>query len=70
MSGEFARTARSLCTEDHDAPDAPWFCPNCRMLEQRLQPISDVLKDVLADADLTPTINWSDVHDHVYGGDE
>lgn len=30
----------------------------CRMLEQRIQPVSEVLRDVLADADLTLQVNW------------
>lgn len=30
----------------------------CRMLEQRLQPVSEVLRDVLGDSDLSVQFNW------------
>lgn len=55
MSDAIRRAARDLCTEDHFAPDALWFCPTCLVLEQRLQPVGEVMKDVLAEA---PTITF------------
>jgi hypothetical protein len=54
----FAAQARSLCPESDEHHDRVWFCLTCRMLEQRIQPVSEVLRDVLADADLTLQVNW------------
>jgi transcriptional regulator with XRE-family HTH domain len=51
----YAAAARALCPESDPHHDRVWFCTTCRMLEQRLTPISDLLRGVLADADLTVT---------------
>jgi hypothetical protein len=42
-----------MCPESDEHHDGVWFCQTCRALESRLTPITEVLKDVLADADLT-----------------
>lgn len=49
----FAERARELCSESDEHHDRVWFCQTCRMLEQRLTPIADALREVLDDADLT-----------------
>lgn len=49
----FAAQARQMCPESDDHHDRVWFCLTCRALESRLTPITEALKDVLADADLT-----------------
>lgn len=54
----FAAQARSRCPESPEQHDRVWFCLTCRLLELRLTPVSEVLRDVLADADLTLQVNW------------
>lgn len=36
--------------------DRVWFCTTCKMLEQRLMPVSEVLASVLEDAGLAITV--------------
>lgn len=50
----FAQQARDLCGDRH--VDGPESCPICRALEIRLQPVTEALRDVLADADLRITV--------------
>ena len=45
--------ARQLCSESDEHHDKVWFCMTCKMLEQRLMPISGALKALLEEADLT-----------------
>lgn len=45
--------ARQLCSESDEHHARVWFCMTCKMLEQRLMPISEVLADLLADAEVT-----------------
>ncbi|WP_301119609.1 hypothetical protein [Mycolicibacterium fortuitum] len=52
----FAARARELCSESDEHHDQVWFCTTCRLLEQRLTPISDVLADALKDAALSVTV--------------
>lgn len=49
----FAAQARNLCPESDEHHDRVWFCMTCYALRKRLEPISDVLRDVLHDAQLT-----------------
>lgn len=49
--------ARELCPESDDHHVRVWFCMTCRGIAQRLQPVSEVVADVLADADLTLTVD-------------
>lgn len=51
---------RDLCPESDEHHDSVWFCLTCRMIEQRLRPIAEILKDDLADADLTMEFKWND----------
>lgn len=51
----FAAQARELCPESDEHHAAVWFCQTCRLLEMRLTPITDVLGDLLKDAELTVT---------------
>jgi hypothetical protein len=53
-----AAQARSLCPESDEHHDRVWFCMTCKMLERRLTPISEVLRDVLWDSDLSVQFNW------------
>lgn len=45
---------RDLCPESDEHHDS--VCLTCRML----RPVSEVLKDILADADLTMEFKWND----------
>ncbi|WP_234821250.1 hypothetical protein [Mycobacteroides abscessus] len=45
--------ARQLCAESEEHHDRVWFCMTCKMLEQRLMPIGEVLADLLADVEVT-----------------
>lgn len=58
-------TRRDLCPESDEHHDSVWFCLTCRMIEQRLRPVSEVLKDVLMGADLTVEYEWP-----TYGSDK
>lgn len=56
LSGRFSAQSRELCPESDEHHANVWFCLTCRLIEQRLQPITKALKGVLDDADLT--FNW------------
>lgn len=51
----FAEQARALCTELQEHHDTVWFCLSCRLLEQRLTPLSmqPEMVALLKEADLT-----------------
>lgn len=55
----YAAQARELCPESDEYHERVWFCGTCRLLEQRLTPVSDVLADALRDAGLTLTYDWA-----------
>lgn len=57
----FARQARELCPESDEYHDQVQPCPHCKLLEQRLTPITEALADVLKDADLTVEFRWEDI---------
>lgn len=54
----FAAQARALCPES--SHNGRTECPTCKALETRLTPVTDVLRGVLADADLTITYRRDD----------
>ena len=57
-SAVWSARARELCPESDEHHERVWFCMTCRTLAFRLQPISEVLADVLADADISITFDW------------
>lgn len=57
----FAAQARDLCPESAEHHDNVWFCMTCKAIERRLGPIGETLQQVLLDADLCVTIDYSDL---------
>lgn len=53
--------ARQLCSESDEHHERVWFCMTCKMLEQRLMPISDVLASVLEDAGPAITVSRAEI---------
>lgn len=53
--------ARELCSESDEHHARVWFCMTCKMLEQRLMPLSEVLASVLEDAGLAITVPRTEI---------